>query len=230
MDKPRIAVCLPGSIFTQKFLMSWSKLYAHMIDTCDQVWLNYSAGTFLNDIRSNAVGAQPNVAGQDFVPWGGEIDYTHILWIDSDMADFEPWMLERLLSLDHFRVIGAAYPKANLSAMTAAVQGPDGEPRDMIGIPNVVTPVVYMGFGFLLIKKGVLEQMQFPWFDHIHLRADWLPLGRRQVGEDVSFFHKLQQTGIQAYLDPEVSKAIGHEKPVVLKYADVLRHNGIQEA
>lgn len=51
------------------------------------------------------------------------------------------------------------------------------------------------GFGGILIKKSVLEKMQFPYFK-VYYTAD-----RVLVGEDIHFFIELRKLGIKSYLD-----------------------------
>jgi hypothetical protein len=69
----------------------------------------------------------------------------------------------------------------------------------------------YTGFGFMLIKKGVFESMEYPWFRPV----------MKQIGnamdfcmEDVGFCLTARERGYKIFVDPQVR--VGHEKRVVL--------------
>jgi hypothetical protein len=71
--------------------------------------------------------------------------------------------------------------------------------------------VAYTGMGFMLVKRGVLEKLDYPWFK---------PVGKR-IGdmvdftmEDVGFCLRAKEQGLQVLIDPLVR--VGHEKRVVL--------------
>ena len=225
--KPRVAVIPPGSNFSHNFLVSWTNFYGHLLHKCDAVWVNFPTGTFLNDVRNMGVDGNKDLSGPDFKPWNGERDYTHILWIDSDMI-YEPWMFDELMKYEHLGCVGAGYPKQDKSSMVCAVAGADGQPHGMISIPDKIAPVLFTGFGFLLMKRGLLEKIGYPWFNHEYLPTPWTAMGETQMGEDISFFHKLNQAGLRAYIEPKVTKAIQHEKMIGLTNKDVLRHNGLE--
>jgi GT2 family glycosyltransferase len=71
--------------------------------------------------------------------------------------------------------------------------------------------VSYTGMGFMLVKKGVFESMEYPWFRPIE----------KQIGdavdftmEDVAFCLKAAEAGFKVFIDPTVR--VGHEKKIVL--------------
>ncbi len=71
--------------------------------------------------------------------------------------------------------------------------------------------VEYNGMGFMLIKKGVFEKVEYPWFCQL----------KKQIGdledycsEDVAFCHLARKAGFQIFIDPQL--IVGHEKMRVL--------------
>jgi GT2 family glycosyltransferase len=65
--------------------------------------------------------------------------------------------------------------------------------------------------GWMLVKKGVFESLEYPWFEPI----------RKHIGdvveftmEDVAFCHKAIDKGYEIFIDPKV--IVGHEKTIVL--------------
>jgi hypothetical protein len=70
--------------------------------------------------------------------------------------------------------------------------------------------VAYTGMGFMLVKKGVFEKLEYPWFKPIE----------KQVGDmvdftmkDVAFCLRIREKGIHVLIDPMVR--VGHEKSMV---------------
>jgi len=71
--------------------------------------------------------------------------------------------------------------------------------------------VAYNGMGFMLVKRGVFESLDYPWFRPIE----------KQIGEmvdftmeDVGFCLRAKENGFGVFIDPLVR--VGHEKKVVL--------------
>ena len=71
--------------------------------------------------------------------------------------------------------------------------------------------VTYTGMGFVLIKKGVFEALEYPWFEP----------KRQEIGEmcdfsseDVGFCLKAREKGFKIIVDPKI--IVKHEKKIVL--------------
>jgi len=73
-------------------------------------------------------------------------------------------------------------------------------------------PAAYNGMGFMLIKKGVFESLQYPWFEPIHQSIKNL---EDFTSEDVAFCLKAREKGFEIFVDPTV--IVGHQKPMILK-------------
>ena len=72
--------------------------------------------------------------------------------------------------------------------------------------------VEYVGFGFLLFKKGVFEQLKYPWFEPTYLQIkDCQDFSM----EDVTLCLKLKEKRIDVYVHPEV--VVGHQKQIELR-------------
>ena len=83
-------------------------------------------------------------------------------------------------------------------------------PPDLESEPQY-TPVSYAGMGWMLIRKGVLEDLKYPWF--------WSPL--QQVGdlvdmssEDVALCKAMTAAGHQVYIDKKIR--VGHQKAMII--------------
>ena len=72
--------------------------------------------------------------------------------------------------------------------------------------------VEYVGFGFLLIKKGVFEQINYPWFEPTYLEIkDCKDFSM----EDVTLCLKLSKLNITIHVHPEV--VVGHYKQIEMR-------------
>ena len=78
--------------------------------------------------------------------------------------------------------------------------------------------VDYAGFGWLMIRQGVFEQIEYPFF-----KPQWHTLKKGTENEivdfsseDATFFLEMREKGIKCYIDPNVN--VGHEKMCVLAY------------
>ena len=77
----------------------------------------------------------------------------------------------------------------------------------------------YTGMGWMLMKKGVLEKLDYPWFESETFRYKKIVDGKEiEIAdfcmEDVAFCKKLERLGIPIYVD--VKAIVGHEKSVIL--------------
>ena len=73
--------------------------------------------------------------------------------------------------------------------------------------------VDYTGFGWVLIKKGVFEALEYPWFAP---KMQVFDSGEVQdmCGEDVSFCLDAKEMGFEIWCDPKIR--VGHEKTRIL--------------
>ena len=73
--------------------------------------------------------------------------------------------------------------------------------------------VDYTGFGWVLIKKGVFENLEYPWFAP---KMQVFESGDVQdmCGEDVSFCLDAKEAGYEIWCDPKIR--VGHEKTRVI--------------
>jgi GT2 family glycosyltransferase len=69
----------------------------------------------------------------------------------------------------------------------------------------------YTGFGFMLIKKGVFESLDYPWFQPIFFN-----IGNAHdfCMEDVGFCLKAKEKGHKVWINPQV--IVKHEKKILL--------------
>jgi hypothetical protein len=137
---------------------------------------------------------------------------THMLWLDSDLK-FPENALFRLLNWDK-PVVGCNYPHRRFpirhTAFKIVGKGHDREADVMCRTTDDksgLEEVEGIGFGMLLMRTNVLDQIERPWFE--------MPEG---VGEDICFCRKLTAAGIPIYCDHDLSKELYHFGPIGYNY------------
>lgn len=235
--KPHVKVvfCIPGREFTANFLQSWTKL-------CNALYLNQIPFVLSNTYspvvyyaRSACLRAHV-LRGRHQKPFNEEITYDYIMWIDSDIV-FEPehffTLLQRMEQQRDLQVLSGTYLMADghhttivdkwdedyfqqngsfkfLTLQELKDKSETKECKDNNGLLDIV----YAGFGFLMIRSGVFEQFEYPFFKPIfhELKGGTI---YDFSSEDASFFLELREKGINAYVDSTVH--VGHEKMLVLR-------------
>lgn len=152
-------------------------------------------------------------------PFDGRLDYDYLMWIDSDVV-FKPAQFERLLSHRADIVAGQYLMENGTHFATVRTWDEDHFARhgafefatpESLNAACGLTEVAYTGMGFMLVKRGVFEQLDYPWFRPIEKR-----IGQAVdfTMEDVAFCLRATHAGILVLVDPAV--LVGHEKKTVL--------------
>ena len=143
------------------------------------------------------------------------------MWIDSDMV----FTVDDFISLINMNVpIASGIYKTSDNIHFATVKDWDKDYYSKNGCFEFLTEksieglekpfeVDYTGFGWMLIKKGVFESLEYPWF-----RPEWEDFGNgilEFTSEDVGFCKNIKKKGYKIYVNPKV--IIGHEKSSILK-------------
>lgn len=209
----KIIFCLPGKSFSNRFLVAWTDLLHHCAQKDYKTYLSQKSSANIYHLRSALLGADVR-RGEDQKPFNGELDYTHIMWIDSDIY-FTPNDFEKLLSSD--KDICSGLYKMGDGREFAAVREWDLNKIESNGSFEFLTPddlstelmeVAYTGFGFLLVKKGVFEKIKYPWFG-----PKYSKVGQCYdfASEDASFCLRAAEAGFKIFINPSVR--VLHEKP-----------------
>lgn len=226
----KIVFCIPGRIFSGNFLTAWSdviyRLYHQGISV--QLINRYSSNVYY--ARNMCLGGD-NLAGVKQKPWQGKLDYDYMIWLDSDMV-FTFAQIERLLLVakkyKEVQILSGIYPMENKIEYATVIDWDldvftkNGRfhfvTKDEVSAmnKNTLVEVAYTGFGFMLIKNGVVESMEYPWFrPHWHEMTVNDVFIRDYTSEDVGFCRSVTELGYKIYIDP--SLIIGHEKAQILR-------------
>ena len=201
----KIIFCLPGRSFSGKFLSCWTELYAQCLANNITPILSQRYSCNIYYARTNCLGGDVS-RGKNQKPFNQEIDYDYIMWIDSDIIfNFKQFI--RLLNYKKDICSGLYLMEGGRNF--ACVKNWDEEffaknghfqflsPRD-IQDEKSLFKVNYVGMGWMLVKKGVFESLEYPWFEPI----------RKHIGdvveftmEDVAFCHKAIDKGYEIFID-----------------------------
>lgn len=217
----RIVVCLTGNNFSGNFLDCYGEMLHYFYKRNYHFAINRKESSNVYHVRALALGADVS-RGRNQKPFGGQIDYDWILWIDSDIV-FTPKDIEALL-MTKGDIVSGLYIMQNNTTFTA-VKDWDTEyykehsnfkfvTRENLKEPGYKLPfeVSYVGMGFMAVRKGVYEAIPYPWFE-----PESFDLGNGMYdfcSEDVAFCLKAKRAGFKIVVNPAI--IVGHEKKIVL--------------
>jgi hypothetical protein len=215
-QKPVIVFLTPGRVYTKGYVDSLLKTSLFFVK--NKISFSYFSVGYAdiyvgrNSLVSNEVTA--------FRP--GEIptvcpkreDYTHIMWIDSDMT-WEPMDIITLASVEK-DIIGGLCPVHFDGRSNAMWDHPEGVVQYNMrrtAPAKGLFRVDYTGLAFLLVRRGVFESLDYPWFTS---RVESYKHGGYGIaGEDTTWCSRVAEKGYKIYIDPRVRP--GHEKQLEIK-------------
>jgi FkbM family methyltransferase len=214
-----IVACIPGREFSGRFFDAWNEFVekCHLIGVKLVVSRRYDAVVYY--ARNKVAGGDVR-RGAKQAPWGGELDYDYMLWIDSDVLfrfeDFQALLAHKVDMVAGLYLMSDNARFAAVERMDEAVFAAAGEfefltPAKVAGRQGLL-PVDYCGFGFVLVRKGVFEKLEYPWFRPLYLELGGVS---EFTAEDVGFCLMAKRAGMKMFVDPNV--VVGHEKTVVFE-------------
>ena len=229
-----IVFCLPGRGCSYIFLKNFVQMCFDMVQNGMSIQISQDYSSMVNFARCKCLGANV-LRGPNQIPWDGKLKYDYQLWIDSDIV-FDTnkfWQLADL-AMPADDAEGNPVPEKEITAGWYATE--DGKTtsvahwleeddfrtnggvmnHEMVdGISKRKKPftVDYTGFGWVLIKHGVFENLEYPWFAP---KMQVFESGNVQdmCGEDVSFCLDAKEEGFEIWCDPRIR--VGHEKTRII--------------
>ena len=189
-----------GNRYSEHFLRSWTELLGYC--------LTHNIRPILANICETPFFIQKNKClrcdmhkGKEQVPLNGEMDYDYVLWISGGCV-FTTKTLQRLLDMNREVSSASSLMKHNVNCFNFITDINYEENKSysfverdkvkaMVEQGTEECKVDYVDMNFVLMKKGVLETIQYPWFggDHDNLNGETL------------FFQKCKEHTIDVYVD-----------------------------
>lgn len=214
---PTVVFCFPGKQFSGDFLRSWTATMHYLLSEKIHFLMSTEYSSMVHLARAMCMSC--NVFnGQKQKLFNG-IDYTHIMWIDSDIA-WHPEQIGKLLLRDVD--IASGLYSHNGEQFIAYYKDIDyfkehGYFRclslDDVKDKNDLIEVDYCGMGFMMVKKGIFESLTYPYFtsEVVHLDENLTDI----MSEDASFCMKAKEKGFKIFVDPTIE--VGHEKTIIVR-------------
>lgn len=213
-----ILLCVPGKQFSANWLHSWNDTVA-TLTRAGHTWgysMQYDPVVYY--ARNRVLGGD-NTKGRTQKPFGGNLPYDYMVWIDSDIVWRGADVL-RLLEMDVPIASGAYLMQDNqhypiVEELDYNKLATDGTFRFMtrqeMDLKTAPFKASYVGFGFVVVARGVFESMEYPWF-----KPRWVTHDQFHdfTAEDVGFCWTAQEKGYEILVNPAVR--VGHEKSMVL--------------
>jgi GT2 family glycosyltransferase len=183
--------------------------------------MSFAQDTIVYYVRNKCLGGEVR-RGKSQKPFNGDIAYDYIMWIDSDIV-FKTEDFYNLLTSIHNKkknIVAGLYMMQGGNNF-AAVQYWDEEYfkihgtfkfMDLSDIQNKrdLIEVDYSGFGWIIIRRGVFESLEYPWFRPIfHEIGNCFDFS----SEDTAFCRLVKEKGFKIYVDPTVR--VGHKKSII---------------
>lgn len=233
--KVDIVLCTPGSHVSMNWHLRNLSLCVGLAAKGIKIVIASAQGHNIYIVRNTCLRFSQSGELSDRIdqkPFNGEIDYDHIIWIDSDNL-IEAKQVEKLISYDVDIVAG--WYKGNLAVgeeiskdknrlvcgywsdvdndyVTYVMDDFLTIPKDKKGLVEVD----WTGFGLICFKKDVFESIDYPWFRPT-LRSYKNEKGnfcKKIMADDVAICEKFRDHHFKIFVDPECH--ILHEKEVLL--------------
>jgi len=223
-----VVFCLPGRGVSYTFLKNFVTLCFDLVQNKASIQISQDYSSMVNFARCKCLGANV-LRGPDQLPWDGKLPYDYQLWIDSDIV-FSTEKFWQLIDLaipeegEEKEIVAGWYATEDGHTTSVAHWLSEEDFAKNGGVMNHETvesitkkrkpfTVDYTGFGWVLIKHGVFERLEYPWFAP---KMQVFDSGNVQdmCGEDVSFCLDAKKAGIETWCDPRIR--VGHEKTRVI--------------
>ena len=223
-----IVFCLPGRGVSFTFLKAFVQLCFDIVQSGGSIQISQDYSSMVNFARCKCLGANV-LRGPKQLPWDGKLKYDYQLWIDSDIV-FDTQKFWQLIDLaipeegEEKEIVAGWYATEDGHTTSVAHWLSEEDFAKNGGVMNHETvesitkkrkpfTVDYTGFGWVLIKHGVFERLEYPWFAP---KMQVFESGDVQdmCGEDVSFCLDAQDSDYEIWCDPRIR--VGHEKTRII--------------
>lgn len=220
-----VIVGLPGREYSGTFLKNWSQTLIELTRRGYKIIMMNDYSSFVPFSRMKTLGLDV-LRGATQIPFNGKIDYDVWLTIDSDIVFTPEQVIELIEDTEKYPVVSGLYRMVDLQHY-AAVKEWNLEyfkkcgsfefiKVDALDTSEKYMKVAYNGMGFFACRKGVIENIKYPYFSYplIEIETEDGKLLRDMCSEDVAFCKNLKDAGYNVIVN--TSLRVGHEKTLVI--------------
>jgi hypothetical protein len=221
--------CHPGNPSSAEQSLNCEFIRAQLMSEGKKIAIASADSCNIYAVRNMCVSVRSDAGyRKDQKPFAGICsDYTHAIWVDSDNI-INAAQVKRLLSHDVDMVAGWYLQKRRDGKRIAACGYWDVNPKyrhiaqlsdeKLMQAPRNekgLVEVDYAGFGLMVMKKGVIESLEYPWFRSwvFEWEEDGIAMADIMT-DDAGFCLRAKEKGFRVYVDPEVR--LGHQKAVTI--------------
>lgn len=220
-----VAVALPGREFSGNFLKNWSQTLLTLTQKGYKIIMLNEYSSFVPFSRMKTLGLNV-LRGATQVPFNGEVDYDVWLTIDSDIFFIPEQVIELIEDTDKYPVVSGLYRMSDLQHYAAVKEWDDEYFKkygtfEFLKVKDLDTSekymkVAYNGMGFFACRKGVIENLRYPYFSYplVEIETEDGKVLRDMCSEDVAFCKNLKDAGYRVIVN--TSLRVGHEKTLVI--------------
>ena len=221
----KVIIALPGREYSGNFLRNWSETLMVLTQKGYKVTLINEYSSFVSFSRMKTLGLDV-MRGATQVPFDGKVDYDVWLTIDSDIFFIPEQVIELIEDTDKHPVVSGLYRMSDLQHYAAVKKWDDEYFKkngtfEFIKVNELDTSqkymkVAYNGMGFFACRKGVIENLKYPYFSYplIEMETEDGKVLRDMCSEDVAFCKNLKDAGYDVIVN--TSLRVGHEKTLVI--------------
>jgi len=220
-----VAIALPGREFSGNFLKNWSQTLLTLTQKGYKIIMLNEYSSFVPFSRMKTLGLDV-LRGATQVPFNGEVDYDVWLTIDSDIFFIPEQVIELIEDTDKYPVVSGLYRMSDLQHYAAVKEWDDEYFKkygtfEFLKVKDLDTSekymkVAYNGMGFFACRKGVIENLRYPYFSYplVEIETEDGKVLRDMCSEDVAFCKNLKDAGYRVIVN--TSLRVGHEKTLVI--------------
>jgi hypothetical protein len=199
--KSSVRVCVP---FYQDFYTARSGIIELLHFDKETFHVEVRQGTYIYALRNSLINDDKSNELRQL-----DFGFDRYLFIDSDIS----FTVDKVLSLlnQDKNIVSGVYRTHNDPSLYQCGEFYPNNPGQIIHRYNAITvgtrKVDWCGAGFLMIKKEVFQNMEYPWFRHHMVKAG---TAQREAGEDIGFCINAKKAGYDIWCDFDCE--VGHKR------------------
>ena len=213
IKKKVIIFCVPGKTFNSLFLLNWSSLLLKCLLNNYKPILCQENDVNIFIEKNKCLGGNILKDNKEQLPFQGGLEYDYLVWIDPNVI-FTYEDLTKLLN-SKYDVTSGIYLLDAQNSITNVVQKFDYNFYKRYGtfnfliydniirldkINNRYFEAEFVDLGWICMKKGVSEKIQYPWFEPHTKEGETVNL----FTDSYSYCKKLKNKGIKIMIDSNV--------------------------